>query len=360
MAPVIRELKARADAFETVVCVTAQHREMLDQVLELFQVTPQYDLMLMQKNQHLSELTARILTALDPVLREVRPNWVLVQGDTTTSMAASLATFYYQDALLGHVEAGLRTHDKRAPFPEEINRRLTSVLADVHFAPTASARQALKAEGIADDRILVTGNTVVDALLWARDHVRANPPTLPSNVAEGMRGKRLVLVTGHRRESFGAPFEQICLAIRDIVAEHPDVCAVYPVHLNPNVQEPVRKILGSLDRVYLEVPFPYATFVYLMDRAHMILTDSGGIQEEAPSLGKPVLVMRDVTERPEGIEGECAVLVGVQRADIVRACGLILTDESAYARMAKGVNPYGDGLAAKRIVSGIEGALGRR
>ena len=357
MAPVIRELDARRNTFETVVCVTAQHREMLDQVLELFEIKPQYDLHLMHEDQGLLELTARILTSLNPILDEVRPTWVLVQGDTTTSMAASLATFYHRGALLGHVEAGLRTHDKHAPFPEEINRRLTSVLADVHFAPTARARDALLAEGVADDRIVVTGNTVVDALLWVREHVRANPPALPCNLSDGMRGKRLVVVTGHRRESFGAPFEQICFAIRDIVAKHPDVCVIYPVHLNPNVQEPVRKILGSLERVYLAAPLPYAEFVYLMDRAHVILTDSGGIQEEAPSLGKPVLVMREVTERSEGIGAECAALVGVNRSDIVAACQRILTDDSAYARMVRDANPYGDGLASRRIASFLDGTL---
>jgi UDP-N-acetylglucosamine 2-epimerase (non-hydrolysing) len=326
---------------------------MLDQVVELFQIKPQYDLDLMCDNQDLSELTAQILTSLKPILDEVRPTWVLVQGDTTTSMAASLATFYHRGALLGHVEAGLRTHNKHAPFPEEINRRMTSVLADLHFSATEGARQALLTEGVSPESILVTGNTVVDALLWVRDTVRANPPVLPSSVADGMRGKRVVLVTGHRRESFGAPFEQICFAIRDIVAKHPDVCVVYPVHLNPNVQEPVRKILGSLDRVHLAAPLPYAAFVYLMDRAHVILTDSGGIQEEAPSLGKPVLVMREVTERPEGIVAECAALVGIKRADIVEACEHVLTDGSVYSRMARGGNPYGDGLAAKRIVSAI-------
>jgi UDP-N-acetylglucosamine 2-epimerase len=258
------------------------------------------------------------------------------------------------------VEAGLRTHDKRAPFPEEINRRLTSVLADLHFAPTERARQALRAEGISPDRIVVTGNSVVDALLWAREEVRMNPPVLPPRIADGMKGKRLVLVTGHRRESFGAPFEQICLAIRDIVIKHSDVCIVYPVHLNPKVQAPVRKVLGSLDRVYLEAPLPYASFVYLMDRAHLILTDSGGIQEEAPSLGKPVLVMREVTERPEGIEAECAALVGLKREDIVEACDRVLADQSAYLRMAKRANPYGDGMAAKRIVSALDDAPKRR
>jgi UDP-N-acetylglucosamine 2-epimerase (non-hydrolysing) len=352
MAPVIRELEARADAFETVVCVTAQHREMLDQVLELFQVTPQYDLMLMQRNQHLSKLTARILTSFDPVLREVRPNWVLVQGDTTTSMAASLAAFYH-GARLGHVEAGLRTHNKLAPFPEEINRRLTSVLADLHFAPTERARQTLLTEGISPDRVVVTGNTVVDALLWARGQVRLNPPALPTRIVEGIRYKKLILVTGHRRESFGETFEQICLAIRDIVTRHPDLCVVYPAHLNPNVQEPVYRILGSLDRVFLEAPLPYGSFVWLMERSYLILTDSGGIQEEAPSLGKPVLLMRQVTERPEGIEAGCVSLVGVKRSDIVEAVGCMLTDKAAYSRMAQIANPYGDGLAAKRIVSSI-------
>ncbi len=353
MAPVIRELRTHRDLFETLVCVTAQHREMLYQALELFQIKPQYDLHLMQENQNLSELTARILLALDPVLRKVQPAWMLVQGDTTTCVAASLAAFYHQRILVGHVEAGLRTHDKHAPYPEEINRRLTTVLADLHFAPTETARRTLLADGISPDRILLTGNTVVDALLWVREKVRMDPPVLPLRITAGIEGKRLVLVTGHRRESFGAPFEQICLAIRDIVNDHPDICVVYPVHLNPNVQEPVRKILGPMDRVYLEPPLPYASFVYLMDRAYLILTDSGGIQEEAPSLCKPVLVMREVTERPEGIEAGCAALVGVRRLEIVEGCDRILRDGEAYSRMVHAANPYGDGKAAKRIVSSI-------
>jgi UDP-N-acetylglucosamine 2-epimerase (non-hydrolysing) len=354
MAPVIRELEAHAARFETLVCVTAQHREMLDQVLELFRIKPQYDLGLMQEGQGLSELTARILTSVDLVIRKAKPDWVLVQGDTTTSMAASLAAFF-QRTRLGHIEAGLRTQDRYSPFPEEINRRMTSVLADLHFAPTERARQALLAEGICQDKIAVTGNTVVDALFWVRAQAQAKTPTLPPAVLEGMKGKRLILVTGHRRESFGETFEQICFAITDIVTRHPDVCVVYPVHLNPNVRGPVHRILGSLDRVFLESPLPYGSFVHLMDLAYLILTDSGGIQEEAPSLGKPVLVMREVTERPEAVNAGCAVVVGVKRAAICEAVDRILIDRAVYSRMTPAANPYGDGMAAKRIVSLLEG-----
>jgi UDP-N-acetylglucosamine 2-epimerase (non-hydrolysing) len=356
MAPVIWELEKHPDDFETLVCVTAQHREMLDQALELFRIKPQCDLGLMQEGQGLSDLTARILTSIDLVIRKVKPDWVLVQGDTTTSMAASLAAFY-QRTRLGHIEAGLRTQDRFSPFPEEINRRMTSVLADLHFAPTERARQALLAEGIPQDKIAVTGNTVVDALLWVRAQVRAKSPTLPPAVVAGMKGRRLILVTGHRRESFGETFEQLCLAIRDIVARHPDVCVVYPVHLNPNVWEPVHRTLGSLDRVFLEPPLPYGPFVHLMDLAYLILTDSGGIQEEAPSLGKPVLVMREVTERPEAVNAGCAAVVGVKRSSITGAVDRMLTDQVAYSRMTQAANPYGDGMAAKRIVSCLGGIV---
>lgn len=349
MAPVVKELQRYPDKFRTIVCVTAQHRSMLDQVLTLFQITPDFDLNIMEEKQALSQLTSRILTSLESVLSEVKPDRVLVQGDTTSTMAASLAAFY-EKIPVAHIEAGLRTNNKFAPFPEEINRRLTSVIADLHFAPTEKARQALMAEGVAENRILVTGNTVVDALLWVREEARRHPPAVPSDLKNATEGKKIILVTGHRRESFGKAFEQVCLAIRDLTYLDPHVSVVYPVHLNPNVRKPVYKILGNVERIHLVEPMDYASFVWLMDQAYLILTDSGGIQEEAPSLGKPVLVMRDVTERPEGIEAGCTQLVGVDRAGIVDSVSKLLTDNGLYEKMSRARNPYGDGKAAERIV----------
>jgi UDP-N-acetylglucosamine 2-epimerase (non-hydrolysing) len=349
MAPVIAELSRHPDKFRTTVCVTAQHRQMLDQVLALFKIRPDYDLDIMQAGQTLSQLTARVLIALDPVLSEDKPDWVLVQGDTTTTMAASLAAFY-KEIRIGHIEAGLRTDNKYAPFPEEINRRITTVMADYHFAPTSRARQALLNEGIKDSSIIVTGNTAIDALLQIKSGISSHPPEIPAQLKEAIKGKRMVLVTGHRRESFGKGFEDICLAIKDLVTAHNDICVVYPVHLNPNVQEPVNRILGNVERVHLIEPMAYAPFVWLMDQSYLILTDSGGIQEEAPSLGKPVLVMRQVTERPEGIDAGCVKLVGVERKSIVDNTATLLINEDAYRRMARVENPYGDGRAAERIV----------
>jgi UDP-N-acetylglucosamine 2-epimerase (non-hydrolysing) len=352
MAPVVKELATRSEEFSHQVCVTAQHREMLDQVLDLFGISPHYDLDIMRGNQNLSEITARILTALDPVLKEVRPDWVLVQGDTTTTMAGSLGAFY-NGVRIGHVEAGLRTRNPRAPFPEEINRRITSVVADLHFAPTERSKLALLTEGVSADRIVVTGNTVIDALLWVSETMRSIPPNLPGRALRDIQERRLILVTGHRRESFGFGFEQICRAIREIVRTHPDTCVIYPVHLNPNVQEPVHRILGGIDRVHLLDPLAYASFVWLMEKAYLILTDSGGIQEEAPALGKPVLVMRDVTERPEGVEAGSAVLVGVEQTRIAAGVSRLLRDSDLYRRMSQTKNPYGDGSAAARIVQAI-------
>lgn len=352
MAPVVRELGKRSDDFESIVCVTAQHRQLLDQALDLFGIKPDYDLNLMQENQTLAGLTSKILVTVDRVLAEVKPDWVLVQGDTTSTMAASLGAFY-RDIRIGHVEAGLRTNDNRAPFPEEINRRVTSVLADLHFAPTGGARKALLAEGVPAERVIVTGNTVIDALLWAREQIRIHPPAISAAIRKAIDGRRLILVTGHRRESFGEPFRQICLAIREIAQAHPDVSIIYPVHLNPNVQRPVHEILASQDRVTLTEPIPYAPFVWLMDNAYLILTDSGGIQEEAPSLGKPVLVMREVTERPEGVNAGCARLVGVDYTRIVDGVTRLLCDSTAYHQMSAVKNPYGDGKAAEYIVSAL-------
>lgn len=306
----------------------------------------------MQGNQSLSQLTARVLTSLDPVLREVKPDWILVQGDTTTAMAASLAAFYH-GIPVGHIEAGLRTNNKRAPFPEETNRRVTSVIADLHFAPTDRARQALLSEGVPQNKIFVTGNTVIDALLWVRQKVGENPHDIPADLKNIMNDKKMILVTGHRRENFGNTFEQICLAIRDLVSLHADICVVYPVHLNPNVKEPVHRILGNTDRIHLIEPLPYTPFVWLMDHAYLILTDSGGIQEEAPSLGKPVLVMREVTERPEGIDAGCVALVGTDKNKIVESVSNLLRNEEMYKKMSKAKNPYGDGKAAIRIITAL-------
>jgi len=355
LCPLVLELKKHPQ-FEVRVCVTAQHRRMLDQVLEVFGVTPDADLDLMAPNQTLPELTARAITAVSAWLRSNRPDLVIVQGDTTTTFCAALAA-YYEKIPVAHVEAGLRTGDRYAPFPEEINRRLTTHLADLHFAPTAAARDHLLREGVPAEKIHVTGNTVIDALLWVRDKVRRQTPELPAGLAEALEGKRLILVTGHRRESFGAPFEAICQAIADIVAAFPDVVVVYPVHLNPNVQEPVRRILGGLDRVHLLEPLAYAPFVWLMDQSCLILTDSGGVQEEAPSLGKPVLVMRDTTERPEGLAAGCALLAGVFRDGIFNVVTRLLTDASLYARMSQARNPYGDGLACTQIATSLASVL---
>jgi UDP-N-acetylglucosamine 2-epimerase (non-hydrolysing) len=352
MAPIIKKLKADSSKLKAVVCVTAQHRQMLDQVLELFKITPDFDLNVMRENQTLSELTSHALSALDSVFSEVKPDWVLVQGDTTTTMVAGLAAFYHK-IRVGHVEAGLRTRNKYAPFPEEVNRRVTSAIADLHFAPTETAKQALLAENISEKTIIVTGNTVIDALLWIREEIRRNPPDIPASIKNAIKNKKLVLVTGHRRESFGKGFEEICLALRELISNHKDIFIVYPVHLNPKVKEPVYKILGNSDRIYLMEPLSYAHFVWLMDKAYVILTDSGGIQEEAPSLGKPVLVMREVTERPEGIEAGCVALVGVDRNKIVEGISNLLSDENLYNRMSHSSNPYGDGKAAERIVEAL-------
>jgi UDP-N-acetylglucosamine 2-epimerase (non-hydrolysing) len=349
MAPVIKELWKYPDRFKTIVCVTAQHRQMLDQVLHLFKIVPDHDLNLMQENQTLSQLTAHTLTALDSVFQKVKPDWVLVQGDTTTTMVATLTAFYHK-IRVGHIEAGLRTNNKYAPYPEEINRRITSAISDIHFAPTETARRALLSENIPEGAIIVTGNTVVDALLWVRAEIRKNPPAIQEDIKIAIKGRRPILVTGHRRESFGEGFEQICLALKDLVLKHKDICIVYPVHLNPNVKEPVYRILGNSERILLVEPLPYAPFVWLMDNSYMILTDSGGIQEEAPSLGKPVLVMREVTERPEGIQAGCVALVGVDRTKIVEGVSRLLLDNDLYKKMSHAKNPYGDGKAAERIV----------
>jgi UDP-N-acetylglucosamine 2-epimerase (non-hydrolysing) len=347
LAPVVRELKKQRRYFRVSVCVTAQHREMLDQVLDFFDIRPDFDLNLMQKNQTLPDLTARIITRLSPVLDKTRPDTMIVQGDTTTAMAASLAGFYRRIAI-AHVEAGLRTKDKYSPFPEEINRRITSTLADVHFAPTDENRQNLRREGVAG-AIHVTGNTVIDALLWARKILKTRPGVVPANICKLAGSKRMILVTGHRRESFGPGFERICRALRKIARDNGDAEIVYPVHLNPNVREPVMRILSDEERVHLIEPVAYPSFVFLMDRAYLVLTDSGGVQEEAPSLGKPVLVMRDKTERREGIDAGNAILVGTSGKAISSNVSDLLRNTKRYERMSHAGNPYGDGMAASRI-----------
>jgi UDP-N-acetylglucosamine 2-epimerase (non-hydrolysing) len=350
LAPVVKALR-QVGTFEVRVCVTAQHRQMLDQVLELFAITPDVDLDLMRPGQDLTDITMRVLVGMRGVLRDWRPDLLLVQGDTTTTFAASLAA-YYEKIAVGHVEAGLRTGNIYAPWPEEMNRRLTTVLAALHFAPTLWARDNLLREGVAADVIHVTGNTVIDALLEVVERLESDG-ALRAMVERRHFGflnpaRKLVLVTGHRRESFGPGFERICQALR-VLGERNNVDIVYPVHLNPNVQEPVRRILGFCPSIHLIEPLDYLPFVYLMHRAYLIITDSGGIQEEAPSLGKPVLVMRDTTERPEAIEAGTAKLVGTDSGRIVREAAWLLEDEVAYREMAQAHNPYGDGKAAGRI-----------
>ncbi len=354
MAPLVKTLQAHK-AFEVKVCVTAQHRHMLDQVLQLFDIQPDFDLNLMRPGQDLSDITSGVLLGLKPVLAQWRPDAVLVHGDTSTTFAASLAAFY-QRIPVGHVEAGLRTGNLYSPWPEEANRKLTSVLAHWHFAPTATSRSNLLKEGVPSSAIHVTGNTVIDALLQVREKI-VNSPQLRQQFAQDFSfldpRKRLVLVTGHRRENFGDGFERICQALTRIAKNHADVQVVYPVHLNPQVQEPVRRLLGDIGNIHLIEPLDYLPFVYLMDKSTLILTDSGGIQEEAPSLGKPVLVMRDTTERPEAVEAGTVKLVGTDVEKIVTEAGTLLTDTQAYQTMAFAHNPYGDGLACQRIAQAL-------
>lgn len=358
MAPVVRELNKYPQYFVSKVCVTAQHRQMLDQVLDLFRIEPEYDLDLMKPGQSLTDITCGVLQGLAGVLADYRPDLVLVHGDTTTSMAVSLAA-YYQQIAVGHVEAGLRTGNIYSPWPEEMNRRVTGAITTLHFAPTEGARENLLKEGVAAETITVTGNTVIDALHEVRNMLRADTG-LQAQMA-GRFGfldpaKKLILVTGHRRENFGQGFEQICGALRTLAVTHGNVEIVYPVHLNPQVQEPVQRILGDTPSIHLIEPLEYLPFVSLMDRAHLILTDSGGVQEEAPSLGKPVLVMRDTTERPEAVTAGTVKLVGTDATTIVQAAELLLRDSAAYEAMARAHNPYGDGLAAPRIVDVLKTA----
>ncbi|NPA38107.1 MAG: UDP-N-acetylglucosamine 2-epimerase (non-hydrolyzing) [Chlorobi bacterium] len=349
MAPVVKVFHSDED-FVTKVCVTAQHREMLDQVLDFFDIKPDYDLDLMKPNQNLYSLTGDIINGMKPVLEEFKPDYVLVHGDTTTSTAAALAAFY-SGAKVGHVEAGLRTYNKLAPFPEELNRQLTGRIADYHFAPTTKSKENLLSENTPEESIVITGNTVIDALLESVDIVNniegnENIEKL-KNIIDPK--KRLILVTGHRRENHGQGFLNICEALNNI-ANKDDVQIIYPVHLNPNVQKPVYSILGDNPNIHLIDPLPYEAFVWLMDKAYLIITDSGGVQEEAPSLGKPVLVMRDTTERPEAVNAGTVILVGTDKEKIVKEAESLLRNEARYSQMSELHNPYGDGKAAGRIV----------
>lgn len=352
MAPLVHALAAD-ERFEAKCCVTAQHREMLDQVLELFEITPDYDLNLMQPGQTLNDITARILLDIKAVLQDFEPDVVLVHGDTATTFAASLAA-YYEQITVGHVEAGLRTGNIYSPWPEEANRRLTGALTKYHFAPTETSKENLLKENFVEDDILVTGNTVIDALLMVKDKI-LNDTRLNEELSAQFPylgdAKKLILVTGHRRESFGGGFERICKSLSIIAKQYPEVNILFPMHLNPNVREPVNRILSDLDNVYLIEPQQYLPFVYLMSRADIILTDSGGIQEEAPSLGKPVLVMRDTTERPEAVEAGTVKLVGTDIDKIVSNLSALLSNEKEYKQMSFAHNPYGDGKACQRILN---------
>jgi UDP-N-acetylglucosamine 2-epimerase (non-hydrolysing) len=351
MAPLVHSLSSD-ERFDAKVCVTAQHREMLDQVLKLFEIKPDFDLDIMRPGQTLSDVTTSVLLGLKPVLESFRPAVVLVHGDTATTFAASLAA-YYQKINVGHIEAGLRTGDIYSPWPEEANRKLTSAITNYHFAPTSGSKENLLEEGVPENDITVTGNTVIDALFWVTKKLQKDS-SLSKKLASKFDfldpNKKLVLVTGHRRESFGGGFERICEALRQVAAMHPAVNILYPVHLNPNVQEPVNRLLNDLDNVFLVEPQEYLPFCYLMSRASIILTDSGGIQEEAPSLGKPVLVMRDTTERPEAVDAGTVRLVGTDIEMIVSQVNTLLTDPNQYEQMSIAHNPYGDGLACGRIL----------
>lgn len=368
MAPLVKEFQKYPERFETIVCVTGQHREMLDQVLHLFEITPDYDLNIMKQGQDLYDVTARVLTGMRDVLKEAQPDVVLVHGDTTTSTAAALAAFY-QQIPVGHVEAGLRTHNIYSPWPEEMNRQITGRIATYHFAPTPLSRQNLLAEGVKDDQITVTGNTVIDALYMVVDKIKRDKSldtdlkALLKNAGYDVNrlsdGKKLVLVTGHRRENFGDGFIHMCTAIKDLTQKYPNVDFVYPMHLNPNVRKPIHEVFGedlsNLGNMFFIEPLEYLSFVYLMEKSTIVLTDSGGIQEEAPGLGKPVLVMRDTTERPEALEAGTVKLVGTNYDKIVNEVSTLLDNRAYYEKMSKAVNPYGDGLSCKRIVSTLNG-----
>jgi len=356
MAPLVKEFLKYSNKFETKVCITAQHREMLDQVLDFFEITPDYDLDLMKPNQNLYTLTADIITNLKSILEEFKPDYVYVHGDTTTTMATSIAAFY-SGAKVCHVEAGLRTFNKRSPFPEEINRSIAGRISDYHFSPTNTSKQNLLNENISERDILVTGNTVIDALQFSAEKVTSS--SFKNEEIESLKEivdnkKKLILVTGHRRENHGQGFINICSALKQIASNNPDVQIIYPVHLNPNVLKPVYELLDGIDNVQLIAPLSYPSFVWLMEKSYLIITDSGGVQEEAPSLGKPVLVMRDTTERPEAVEAGTVVLVGTNKNKIIEEAERLLTDTIAYENMSRLHNPYGDGKACSRIASFIK------
>lgn len=363
MAPLVKEFQKHSDKFETVVCVTGQHREMLDQVLHIFEITPDYDLNIMKQGQDLYDVTARVLTGMRDVLKEVQPDIVLVHGDTTTSSAAALAAFY-QQIPVGHVEAGLRTHNIYSPWPEEMNRQITGRIATYHLSPTPLSKQNLLAEGVKEEQITVTGNTVIDALYMVVEKIKQDK-ALDAELEGQLKlagydvnrlseGRRLVLITGHRRENFGDGFINMCTAIKDLTKKYPEVDFVYPMHLNPNVRKPIHEVFGAdlsnLGNMFFIEPLEYLSFVYLMEKSSVVLTDSGGIQEEAPGLGKPVLVMRDTTERPEALEAGTVKLVGTDYNMIVNEVSLLLDDKEAYEKMSKAVNPYGDGKACGRVL----------
>ena len=362
MAPLVKEFQKRPNEFQTIVCVTGQHREMLDQVLHIFEITPDYDLNIMKQGQDLYDVTARVLLGMRDVLKEARPDVVLVHGDTTTSTAAALAAFY-QQIPVGHVEAGLRTHNIYSPWPEEMNRQLTGRLATYHFAPTPLSRQNLLSEGVQESHITVTGNTVIDALYMVVDKIKRDK-VLDAELEKLLKqsgydvnrlsaGKKLVLITGHRRENFGDGFISMCRAIKTLTEKYPEVDFVYPMHLNPNVRKPIHEVFGEdlsgLGNMFFIEPLEYLSFVYLMEKSTIVLTDSGGIQEEAPGLGKPVLVMRDTTERPEALEAGTVKLVGTDYDKIIKEVSALIEDREYYDRMSKAVNPYGDGKACQRI-----------
>ena len=367
MAPLVKEFQKHPDTFKTIVCVTGQHRQMLDQVLQLFEITPDYDLNIMKQGQDLYDVTARVLVGMRDVLKEAQPHVVLVHGDTTTSTAAALAAFY-QQIPVGHVEAGLRTHNIYSPWPEEMNRQITDRIATYNFAPTPLSKSNLLREAITEESITVTGNTVIDALYWVVNKIKEDKALneeLQSLLLQAgydvnrlADGKKLVLITGHRRENFGDGFINMCTAIRDLTQKYPDVDFVYPMHLNPNVRKPIHEVFGEdlsgLNNMFFIEPLEYLSFVYLMEKSNIVLTDSGGIQEEAPGLGKPVLVMRDTTERPEALEAGTVKLVGTNYNKIVEEVSLLLDNQDHYNTMSKAVNPYGDGLACGRIVETLK------
>jgi len=354
MAPLVKEFQKDIENFETKVCVTAQHREMLDQVLDFFEITPDYDLDLMKPGQNLHSLTGTIIESLKPILEEFTPDFVFVHGDTTTTMASSIAGFY-SGAKVCHVEAGLRTFNKLSPFPEEINRQITSRICDYHFAPTITSKENLMKENIVENSILITGNTVIDALLESVKRVEnLSNQTVNSIKSILKENKEVILITGHRRENHGAGFERICMALREIAEKKPEVKIIYPVHLNPKVQEPVKRHLSDLKNILLIDPLSYPDFIWLMNRSKLIITDSGGVQEEAPSLGKPVLVMRDTTERPEAVNAGTVILVGTETELIVNETIDLLENEERFKSMSELHNPYGDGKACKRIVEFIK------